>query len=92
LAVRTTTNVDEVLEGHVALEVASLDRIYLHGYVPNLMVAAQVVRFVEHLGNVARPRREGGFDAAELKERWARTNECESTSSVTQEEAKFSRR
>jgi hypothetical protein len=46
------TNINDLLEGHVALEVEALDRIYLHGYFPNLMVGGQVVRFLEHLGNV----------------------------------------
>ena len=41
LWVTSTTNINEVLEGHVSLEIESLDRIYLHGYVPNLMVAVR---------------------------------------------------
>lgn len=41
----------ELLEGQVSLEVESLDRIYLNGYVPRLQVAGQVVSFMtEHLG------------------------------------------
>jgi hypothetical protein len=40
-----------VLDGHVALDVECLDRIYLNGYVPNLQVAGQVVTFLtRHLG------------------------------------------
>ena len=43
--------VGEVLEGHVTLEIESLDRIYLNGYVPTLQVAGQVVTFMtRHLG------------------------------------------
>lgn len=43
--------VGELLGGHVALEIESLDRIYLNGYVPRLQVGGQVVTFLtEHLG------------------------------------------
>jgi hypothetical protein len=46
-------NVNEVLEGHVALEVDCVDRLYLNAYVPNLQVGGQVVRFLtDHLGNL----------------------------------------
>src|SRR5215467_10773843 len=45
-------NVNDVLDGHVVLDVECLDRIYLNGYVPKLHVAGQVVTFLtEHLGN-----------------------------------------
>jgi hypothetical protein len=30
--------VNELLEGHVGLDIESLDRVYLNGYVPNLQV------------------------------------------------------
>ncbi|TQJ62234.1 hypothetical protein FBY31_4638 [Arthrobacter sp. SLBN-100] len=44
-------NVNDVLEGHVALDVQCLDRIYLNGYVPTLQVGGQVVSFMtRHLG------------------------------------------
>ena len=44
--------VNEVLDGHVSLDVECLDRIYLNGYVPNLQVGGQVVSFMTaHLGN-----------------------------------------
>jgi hypothetical protein len=47
-----SVSVGELLEGHVALEVECLDRIYLNAYVPNLQVGGQVVTFLsEHLGN-----------------------------------------
>jgi hypothetical protein len=43
--------VNDLLDGHVALDLECLDRIYLNGYVPNLQVGGQVVRFMtEHLG------------------------------------------
>jgi hypothetical protein len=43
--------VNDVLEGHVQLDVECLDRVYLNGYVPNLQVGGQVVRFLtRHLG------------------------------------------
>ncbi|MBA2433686.1 MAG: hypothetical protein H0V54_01135, partial [Chthoniobacterales bacterium] len=48
----TVTNINEVLEGHVTLEVECVDRMLLNAYVPNLQVGGQVVRFLtEHLGN-----------------------------------------
>jgi hypothetical protein len=44
--------VNDVLDGHVALDLECLDRIYLNAYVPNLQVGGQVVRFLTaHLGN-----------------------------------------
>ena len=33
-----TVTVNDVLDGHVGLDVECLDRIYLNGYVPNLQV------------------------------------------------------
>ena len=48
----TVTNINEVLDGHVVLEVECVDRMLLNAYVPNLQVGGQVVRFLtEHLGN-----------------------------------------
>jgi hypothetical protein len=45
-------NINDVLDGHVVLDVECLDRVYLNGYVPKLQVAGQVVTFLtEHLGN-----------------------------------------
>ncbi|MBK5223012.1 MAG: hypothetical protein JJE52_09070 [Acidimicrobiia bacterium] len=50
--VATVTNINEVLDGHVLLEVECVDRMLLNAYVPNLQVGGQVVRFLtEHLGN-----------------------------------------
>ena len=44
-------NVNDVLDGHVALDLECLDRLYLNGYVPCLQVGGQVIRFIkEHLG------------------------------------------
>jgi len=44
--------VNEVLDGHVVLDLECLDRIYLNAYVPNLQVGGQVVSFLTaHLGN-----------------------------------------
>ena len=44
--------VNELLDGHVALDIECLDRIYLNGYVPNLQVGGQVATFMtQHLGN-----------------------------------------
>ncbi len=44
-------NVNDLLDGHVALDLGCLDRLYLNGYVPDLQVGGQVVRFMkEHLG------------------------------------------
>lgn len=43
--------VKEMLEGQVALEIESLDRIYLNGYVPGLQTGGQVASFLTaHLG------------------------------------------
>jgi hypothetical protein len=48
----SVTNINEVLEGHVALEVECVDRLYLNAYVPQLQVGGQVVSFLTaHLGN-----------------------------------------
>jgi hypothetical protein len=45
-------NVNDVLDGHVSLDLECLDRIYLNAYVPNLQVGGQVVGFLtQHLGN-----------------------------------------
>ena len=45
-------NINDLLDGHVGLDLECLDRIYLNVYVPKLQVGGQVVRFLtEHLGN-----------------------------------------
>ena len=46
-----TVTINDVLDGHVVLDVECLDRIYLNGYVPNLQVGGQVASFMTgHLG------------------------------------------
>jgi len=48
----TAVTVNDLLDGHVVLDVQCLDGIYLNGYVPNLQVGGQVVSFMtQHLGN-----------------------------------------
>jgi hypothetical protein len=42
----TTTNINEVLDGHVSLELDCVDRLYLNAYVPILQVGPQVNRFL----------------------------------------------
>ena len=42
--------VNDILAGHVTLDVECLDRIYLNGYVPNLQVGGQVVQFLTKQG------------------------------------------
>ena len=50
--VQRVVTVNDVLDGHVALDIECLDRIYLNAYVPNLQVGGQVVSFLTaHLGN-----------------------------------------
>ena len=47
----TTVTVNDLLDGHVGLDIECLDRVCLNGYVPNLQVAGQVVTFMtQHLG------------------------------------------
>jgi hypothetical protein len=55
--VPSVVNINDVLDGHVSLEVDCLDRIYLNAYVPKLQVSGQVATFLrDHLGNpVASP-------------------------------------
>jgi hypothetical protein len=44
-------NINDVLEGHVVLDIECVDRLYLNAYVPNLQVGGQVERFCkDHLG------------------------------------------
>ena len=50
MAQRVVT-VNDVLDGHVALDIVCLDRICLNAYVPILQTSAQVVAFLSgHLG------------------------------------------
>jgi hypothetical protein len=44
-------SVNDILDGHVGLDLECLDRIYLNGWVPNLQVPGQVIGFLtSHLG------------------------------------------
>jgi len=48
-------NINELLEGHVTLEVECIDRLYLNGYLPSLATAGGLIRFLtEHLGKPIR--------------------------------------
>ena len=48
----SVANINDVLEGHVALELECVDRLLLNAYVPGLQVPGQVVRFLcGHLGH-----------------------------------------
>jgi hypothetical protein len=48
----SVANINDVLEGRVALEIECVDRLYLNAYVPGLQVGGQIVRFLrDHLGN-----------------------------------------
>jgi len=45
-------NINEVLDGHVSLQVDCVDRLYLNAYCPILQVGGQVACFLTgHLGN-----------------------------------------
>jgi hypothetical protein len=47
----SVVNINEVLDGHVSLEIDCVDRLLLNAYAPNLQVGGQVVTFLtEHLG------------------------------------------
>ena len=50
MATRVVT-VNDILDGHVSLDLECFDRIYLNGWVPNLQVSGQVVNFLtDHPG------------------------------------------
>jgi hypothetical protein len=42
--------VNDVLDGHVSLDLECLDRLYLNGYLAELQVGGQVVQFLRHRG------------------------------------------
>ncbi len=42
--------VNDVLDGHVQLDLECLDRLYLHGYLGQLQVGGQVIQFLNHRG------------------------------------------
>ena len=49
--------VNDVLDGHVALDLQCLDRLYLHGYLGQLQVGGQVIQFLPRLGGPVQPAR-----------------------------------
>jgi hypothetical protein len=61
-------NINELLDGHVTLELECLDRLYLNGYVEELVMGGQLRRFLmQQLGKpypsppgVATSRRKNG--------------------------------
>lgn len=47
----SVVTVNDILDGHVGLDLECLDRIYLNGYIPTLQVGGQVFTFLtRHLG------------------------------------------
>jgi hypothetical protein len=98
IAVASVTNISEMLDGHVALEVCCVDRLYLNAYVPKLQVGGpgrhlldQPPRhsreLLERIGN--RFRRDVKSFAAEkkipilhLKGKCSRTYRCTSTTEL----------
>jgi hypothetical protein len=44
------TDINEILKDHVTLDIECIDRIYLNGYIPNLQMGGQLVRFLQHRG------------------------------------------
>jgi hypothetical protein len=42
--------VNDMLDGHVALDLECPDRLYLHGYLGQLQVGGQVIQFLNHRG------------------------------------------
>ena len=47
---RRVVRTADILDGHVSVDLQCLDRVYLNGYVPNLQVGGQVVRFLASRG------------------------------------------
>ncbi len=45
----SVTNINDLLDGHVVLELSCIDRLYLNAYVPHLQVGGQVNQFCRHL-------------------------------------------
>jgi hypothetical protein len=49
---KVPVTVNDLLDGHVGLDIECLDRIYLNGYVANLQCEGEVASFLtRHLGN-----------------------------------------
>lgn len=42
----SVTNINDVLDGHVGLDLDCIDRLYLNAYVPDMAVGGQVARFL----------------------------------------------
>ncbi len=42
--------INDVLDGHAALDLQCQDRLYLHGYLAQLQVGGQVIQFLRHRG------------------------------------------
>jgi hypothetical protein len=42
--------INDVLDGHVGLDLQCLDRLYLNGYLAQLQVGGQVIQFLKHRG------------------------------------------
>ncbi len=47
---RRLVTVDDILAGHVTLDLKCLDRMYLNGYLPTVQVPGQVVQFLARRG------------------------------------------
>jgi len=45
-----TVTINDLLEGHVSLDVECLDRLYLNLYIPTLQLGGQVTTFLHHRG------------------------------------------
>ena len=43
-------DINEILKEHVTLDIECIDRIYLNGYIPNLQMPGQVVKFLRQQG------------------------------------------
>ena len=68
-------NINELLEGHLTLEVECIDRLYLNGYLPSLASSGGLIRFLaEHWASrFPRPALLGQITQAwaEAVKRWA---------------------
>ena|SRR5215469_11231899 len=66
--------INELLEGHVTLEVECIDRLYLNGYLPSLATGGLIRFLTEHLGKpIASPALLGQITQRWLEalKRWA---------------------
>jgi hypothetical protein len=60
-------DVNDILDGHVGLDLECFDRIYLNGWVPTLQVPGQVVGFLTRASGVPDPvSGDLGADRAEV--------------------------